>query len=64
MTTAPPVVTERLDIEQAERINEALSLQATKGTSIPACYLEFHCVAASTALRVLLSQRHRPAHGA
>ena len=51
---------ERSDHEQAERIDEALALQVNKGSSVAACYLEFHGVRASTALRVLISRRHRP----
>ena len=53
--------TARADLESAERIDEALMLQISKGSSVAAWYLEFHGISADTALRVLISQQHRPA---
>lgn len=49
----------RFDREQAQRIDESLLLQRTRGTRVAACYLEYHQVAADTALRVLLTLPHR-----
>jgi hypothetical protein len=49
----------RCDQEQAQRIDESLLLQRSRGTSVAACYLQYHQVAADTALRVLLTLPHR-----
>lgn len=49
----------RRDAEQAQRIDESLLLQRIRGTGVAACYLQYHEVAAETALRVLLTLPHR-----
>lgn len=45
--------------EQAQRIEESLLLQRAWGTGIASCYLQYHRVAAHTALPVLLRLPHR-----
>ncbi|KQW89105.1 hypothetical protein ASC94_21845 [Massilia sp. Root418] len=49
----------RCDHEQAQRIDESLLLQRVRGTGVAACYLQYHQVAAETALRVLLTLPRR-----
>jgi hypothetical protein len=50
---------ERVDVEQAQRIEESLLLQRAWGIGVADCYLQFHRVAAHTALRVLLTLPRR-----
>lgn len=49
----------RPDTEQADRIDEALTLQRFSGQDVATHYMARHGVASDTALRVLLSRHSR-----
>jgi hypothetical protein len=49
----------RLDTEQADRIEEALSLQGRLGLNAAIQYMEHHAVSTDTLLRVLMLPRQR-----
>lgn len=49
----------RPDSESAERINEAIKLELFCGAEIAAYYMERHCIAPSTILRILMTRNRR-----